>query len=76
MKHTTGCHQHKYEDLYHDDALLNLSVAYRYRISTVPKLTLVALHKLIQQITKLPPQFEHIVDDHLDTISLMPMQNQ
>ena len=49
-----GCHPHKYEHPYHDDTLLNLLVAYRYIISTVPKPTLVTLHKLIQQIPKLP----------------------
>ena len=75
-KHTTVCHQHKYENLYYDDALLNLSVAYRYINSAVPILTLVALHNLIQLIPKLPPQSEHIIDDHLGLISLMPMQNQ
>ena len=60
-KHTTGCHQHKYENRYYDDALLNLSVVYIYIISSVPKLTIVALYKLIPQILKLPPQFDRVL---------------
>ena len=51
-----GYHQHRYENLYNDDALLNLSVAYISRISAVPKQTIEALHNLIQQIQKLHPQ--------------------
>ena len=53
--------------IYYDDALLNLSVAYRYRISAVPKLTIVAPHKLNQQIPKLHPQFEPSIEEYMNT---------